>query len=87
MTRKSLCREIQTVNLRLTIHRLQFQQTHQQSKIAFHQLHPYLLIGGGLLAGFITNRMGWRKVYSLMGTGLSFYPFIVSGLSPDENVQ
>lgn len=86
MTRKSLSREIQIVNLRLNFHRAQFQLTNQQSKVALYQLNPYLIIGVGLLAGVMTSGMGWRKIYRLAGTGLSFIPFIVSGFTPDENV-
>lgn len=79
MTRKSLCREINFVNQRLNLHQVQFQQTNEQSKVALHQLNPYLIIGVGLFAGVMTSVMGWRKVYRYAGAGLSFYPFLVGG--------
>lgn len=86
MTRKSLSREIETVNLRLNSRQMQFQLTSDQSKVAIQKLNPYLIIGIGLLAGVVTNEMGWRKVYAFAGAGFSFYPFLISRFSPDENV-
>lgn len=86
MTRKLLCREIQSVNQRLNARQAEFQQTNEQSKVAIQKLNPYLIIGAGLLAGVVTSEMGWRKVYTLAGAGFSFYPFLISRLAPDEYV-
>lgn len=86
MTRKSLCREIEAVNQRLNLREAQFQLTSEQSKVAIQKLNPYLIIGVGLLAGVATSQMGWRKVYTFAGAGFSFYPFLISRLTPDEYV-
>lgn len=77
MTRKSLCRDIQFVNQRLNLRQEQFQLTHTQSKVALKRLNSYLIIGVSLLAGVMTNIIGWRKVYSFISTSFSFYPFLI----------
>lgn len=77
MTRKSLCCEINSVNQRFNFHLAQFKQTSKQSKVALHQLNPYVIIGVGLFAGVMTSVMGWRKVYRYAGVGFSFYPFLI----------
>lgn len=84
MTRKALCREIQVVNQRLNLRRMKFQLTNEQSKIAFQQLGPYLMIGGGLLAGLVTGAMGWRKIYTFADLGFSFYPLFISTFALDK---
>ena len=86
MTRKSLCREIESVNQRLNLTQTQLQLTHEQSKVSIQKLNPYLIIGIGLLAGIVTSEMGWRKVYTFAVAGVSFYPFLISRLAPDEYV-
>lgn len=74
MTRKSLCRDIEYVHQRLNLRQTQFQLTHKQSKAALKNINACLIIGLSLLAGVMTNVIGWRKVYSLVGTSFSFYP-------------
>jgi hypothetical protein len=86
LTRKSLCREIESINQRLNSRQAQFQLTNEQSTLAIQKLSPYLIIGVGLLAGVVTGEMGWRKAYALAGVGFSFYPFLISRLAPDEYV-
>ncbi len=86
MTRKSLCREIEIVNQRLNLTQTNFQLVNEQSKMALQQLNPYLMIGAGFLAGVMTNVVGWRNIYSFVGMGFSFYPFLISTFAADEYV-
>jgi hypothetical protein len=86
VTRKSLCREIKSVNQCLNSRQGQFQLTNEQSKVAIQKLNPYLIIGVGLLAGVVTSEIGWRRVYAVAGGGFSFYPFLRSRFAPDEYV-
>ncbi len=86
MTRKALRRKIQARNNSLNAHQAQFSLTGAQSKLALKKHSPYLIIGIGLLAGVVTRVIGWHAVYSLVSTGASFYPYIISkGSSPDES--
>jgi len=77
MTRKSLCREIQSINQRLNSRQEQFQLVNAQSNLALKKLNPYLIIGVGLLAGMATRLMGWRKIYTFVGASFSFYPLLM----------
>ena len=78
MTRKSLCRDIQSVHQRLNLRQEQCQLTNEQSKAALKKISPYLLIGTGLLAGVMTNVIGWRKVYTVVSASYNLYPFLMS---------
>ncbi|SIS42298.1 hypothetical protein [Neptunomonas antarctica] len=77
MTRKSLCRDIQSVHQRLNLRQEQFQLANEQSKAALKKTSPYLIIGIGLLAGVVTHVIGWRKAYTVVNTSFSFYPFLL----------
>ena len=77
MTRKSLCRDIQSVHQRLNLRQQQFQLTHEQSKNALKNINPYFLIGGGLCAGIITSVIGLSKVYTVVSASYSVYPFLM----------
>ncbi|SFG60609.1 hypothetical protein [Neptunomonas qingdaonensis] len=76
MTRKSLCRDIQSVHQRLSLRQGQFQLTNEQSKAALKEISPYWLIGGGLCAGVMAGVIGWRKIYTVTNAGFSLYPFL-----------
>lgn len=84
MTRNALRREIEVINQRLNLRQMQFQLANERSKVAFQQLNPYLIIGGGLLTGLVTGVMGWRKAYSFANIGFSFYPFLISKFELDK---
>lgn len=84
MTRKALNLEIQLVNQRLNLRRMQFQLANERSKVAFEQLNPYLIVGGGLLAGLVTGFMGLRKAYTFADLGFSLYPFLISKFALDQ---
>lgn len=76
MTRKSLCRDIQSVHQRLNLRQAQFQLTNEQSKAALKKINPYLIIGGGLCAGVMAGVIGWRKVFTVAKASYSFSPFL-----------
>jgi hypothetical protein len=82
VTRKSLYRDIQSVNQRLNLRQQQFHLTNKRAKVALLKINPYLIIATGLTAGVITSSMGWRKAY----TAVSSYSFLINrlmGLSND----
>lgn len=81
MTRKALCREIQGVNQRLHLHETALKRTREKSILALKKINPLVLIATGLLAGAIVGSIGWRKLYSLAGMGMSSYPFLKSSAS------
>lgn len=78
MTRKSLRHEIQTVNQRLSLRQDKFHRTSEQATIALQKIHPYLMIGTGLIAGAVANAMGWRKAYTAASISFRLYSFLVS---------
>lgn len=84
MRRKALRYEIEIVNQRLNLRQMHFQLANERSKVAFQQLDPYLIIGGGFLTGLVTGVMGWRKAYSFANIGFSFYPFLISKFALDN---
>ncbi|MFT6927976.1 MAG: uncharacterized membrane protein YraQ (UPF0718 family) [Psychromonas sp.] len=85
MTRKSLHHQIQTVNQRLTLRQEKFHRTSEQSITALQKMHPYLLIGTGLVAGAVASTMGWYKVYTAATVGPRFYSFLISRLMGMKN--
>jgi hypothetical protein len=78
MTHKSLRHEIQTVSQRLYLRQEQFHRTSEQSIIALQKIHPYLMIGTGLVAGAVTSTMGWRKAYTAASVSFRFYSFLIN---------
>lgn len=78
MTRRSLRHEIKTVSQRLYLRQEQFHRTSEQSIIALQKIHPYLMMGTGLIAGAVTRAIGWRKAYTAVSFSFSVYSFLIS---------
>lgn len=78
MTRKSLSREIQSVNERLNLRQKQFHLTNERAKVALKKINPYLIMATGLIAGALMSAMGWRKAYTAVSLSFSFYSFLIS---------
>jgi hypothetical protein len=78
MTRKSLCAEIKTVNLRLNRKHKKIQALSTESQYLIKQVNPFVLIGIGLLSGATVKLIGFRKLYKVFSICQSAHPLLTN---------
>lgn len=86
MTRNALHREIQCVHKQLNLRQNRLDKTGKKSALALRKINPLLMIAAGLCAGALVGSIGWRKLYSLTGMGISSYPLLKSSVSSLEGM-
>jgi hypothetical protein len=75
LKRLQLIREIDVLDQRLDMRQRRFRAVSRESGQAVRRLHPFWLIGIGLVTGFAMRRLGWRRIRSLGFAGFKMVPF------------
>ncbi len=85
MNRKQQIRELQIAEAELVARRQQLQQSARQRVDQLRALGPYWLIGGGLIAGVLVQRvevvLSGSGFGATLATGLRLWPMLSSGMS------
>ncbi|GAA6131161.1 hypothetical protein [Halopseudomonas sabulinigri] len=76
MKRHLLIKKIEAQERKLALRSEVISVVSQHAHFAFRQVHPGWLVGSGMLAGVLVNRIGINRAYTLGFTGIRLFPMV-----------